>query len=261
MISCYLQGGLGNQMFQIAATIAAAKACGTSSAFNFEKMCLPTCNIHTMDGGNAYYKNNIFSNLNFCDDIEITKIYHEPRFKYTQIPVEDGLALYGYFQSEKYFSNYEDLIRKTFTVDNHDFLSTQYDEIISNNISVSIHIRRNDYLKLGDYHPGCGVEYYEKAAALFPNATYLIFSDDIKWCRKNMLFLKNIHFVEGLTDVQSMLLMSRCHHNIIANSSFSWWAAWLNNNKEKVVIAPKSWFGPKAPNDTSDLYCEDWRVI
>ena len=261
MISCYLQGGLGNQMFQVAATIAAAENCATDAVFNFEKMCLPTCDIHTRDGGNNYYRSNIFSNLNFSDNIKITKIYHEPQFKYTQIPAEDGLALYGYFQSEKYFSHYKDLIRQTFSVDDNEFLSTPYDEIISTTISVSIHVRRNDYLNLKDYHPGCGPEYYKKAVSMFPNATYIVFSDDIEWCKNNMLFLKNAHFVEDLTDVQSILLMSRCHHNIIANSSFSWWGAWLNNNKEKVVIAPKQWFGPKAPNDTSDLYCTGWKVI
>ena len=261
MISCYLQGGLGNQMFQIAATLACAEDGGTVAAFNFEKMCLPTCTIHSRDGGNQYYKNNIFGKLNYSDNIHISKIYHEPEFTYQKIPFEEDMALYGYFQSEKYFINHRKLIRDTFNIPDEEFMITQYDQLLSKNMVVSIHIRRNDYLNLKDYHPVCSLEYYQNASKIFDGATYLIFSDDIEWCKKNMSFLKNTHYVEGLTDVQNILLMSRCHHHIIANSSFSWWGAWLNNNQKKIVIAPKQWFGPCSHNKTVDLYCEGWRVI
>lgn len=258
MISCYLQGGLGNQMFQIAATIATAQEYGYDAAFNFEKMCLPTCKIHSSDGGNKYYKENIFSKLRYSDKIKISKIYYEPSFKYSKIPQEDGLALYGYFQSEKYFKNHDQLIRETFDVEDEDIINTQYDKLVEESTIVSIHVRRNDYMKLKDYHPACTLEYYKKAISNFGDVNYMIFSDDIGWCKNNFSFLSKACYVENLTAVESLLLMSRCHHNIIANSSFSWWGAWLNKNKEKEIIAPNNWFGPKAAHNISDLIPGEW---
>jgi hypothetical protein len=91
---------------------------------------------------------------------------------------------------------------------------------------------------------------------------YIIFSDDISWCKENLSFLNNKIFIEGNTDFQDLYLMSKCKNNIIANSSFSWWGAWLNTNKDKIVIAPKKWFGISNSHlDTSDLYCNNWVTI
>ena len=89
---------------------------------------------------------------------------------------------------------------------------------------------------------------------------FLIFSDDIVWCKNNFVGDKFI-FIEGEEDYIDLWLMSLCNHNIIANSSFSWWGAWLNKNNNKTVIAPKNWFGPNKKLDPTDLYCKDWLVI
>jgi hypothetical protein len=260
VISCYLQGGLGNQMFQVATTLATAKEYGYYPVFNFEKMCLSTCKIHSIDGGNKYYKENIFSKLNYSEEIEISKIYYEPSFNYRKIPRQDNVALHGYFQSEKYFKNHQKLIRETFDVRDEEIINTAYDKLMIDIDTVSIHVRRNDYLKLKDHHPMCPISYYKKASQIFNNSLFLVFSDDIAWCKQQFHFLSKVKYIENLTSVQSLLLMSRCDHNIIANSSFSWWAAWLNKNKEKKVIAPINWFGPRVSHDISDLLPKEWIV-
>jgi hypothetical protein len=88
---------------------------------------------------------------------------------------------------------------------------------------------------------------------------FLIFSDDIQWCKQNFPEMKNFVYIEGQKDYEDFLLMSLCNHNIICNSSFSWWAAWINQNSNKIVIAPKKWFGPAYSHfDTKDLYCDGW---
>ena len=134
--------------------------------------------------------------------------------------------------------------------------------------SVSIHIRRTDYLseKMSKVYRVCPISYYENAVNLikkkYPNAFFFIFSDDISWAKENITFAKNAFFVsgQGVKDEEELILMSRCQHNITANSSFSWWAAWLNNNPEKIVIAPKKWYiNPE--NELPGLIPESWVKI
>jgi hypothetical protein len=108
------------------------------------------------------------------------------------------------------------------------------------------------------------MDYFEAAMKRIPSGTtFVVFSDDINWCRENFSKDdKNILFIEGNLDYEDISLMSLCDHNIISNSTFSWWAAWLNDNPSKIVIAPKNWFGPAYSNlSTEDLYCPGWLVI
>jgi len=128
--------------------------------------------------------------------------------------------------------------------------------------TVSLHIRRGDYLRTQDHHPVCSLDYYMDALSKFRDKEYkfIVFSDDVDWCRNN--FNEDFIFTEGNTDYEDMWLMSLCDHNIIANSSFSWWGAWLNDNPNKRVIAPKKWFGPSYSNwKLDDLFCNDWEVL
>jgi len=126
---------------------------------------------------------------------------------------------------------------------------------------VSVHVRRGDYLKLSDHHPACTLEYYDKAMSKFDGCKFLIFSDDKKWCLENFN-KENCEISFNSDAVEDLQLMSLCDHHIIANSSFSWWGAWLGRNKDKKVIAPKEWFGPaKNDHNTKDLYCKDWIVL
>lgn len=135
---------------------------------------------------------------------------------------------------------------------------------LSSSVSVSVHIRRGDYVQnkaAGDFHGICSLSYYQTAMKLlsdkFKQAHFYVFSDDLEWCRQNIRCEQSLTFVNLSNAASELYLMSRCSHHIIANSSFSWWGAWLNPSPEKIVIAPQTWFrDPSA--QTEDIYCENW---
>jgi len=133
---------------------------------------------------------------------------------------------------------------------------------ILNKDTVSIHVRRGDYTNLQHIHPLQSIEYYENAYNIIDDKSInvLVFSDDIEWCKNNIKF-ENITYIEGETNIVDMYIMSLCTHNIIANSSFSWWGAWLNNNKNKKVIAPINWFGSQSNLYTGDIIPKKWIII
>ena len=171
----------------------------------------------------------------------------------------------GHWQSEKYFKLIEKTIRKHFqfkqSLLNND--TVRVSKEIMNSNSVSIHIRRGDYLNFPQCAV-CDIEYYNKAIdyikGTISNPIFFIFSDDIEWCQQN-LQIENCYFVNhnrGADSWQDMYLMSQCKHNIIANSTFSWWGAWLNNNLKKIVITPKQWLCD-TPN--SDILPDNWIKI
>jgi hypothetical protein len=259
MITSNLVGGLGNYLFQIAASY--------SLAIDNNNVIIYDINGNTIIHNHIItYINNIFRKINFTENkLNISQNYDEPYFHYKKIEFADNIKLNGYFQSEKYFSHNRSHILDLFEIDNNteNLLKTKYSDIINNDNTCSIHIRRGDYLKLPNHHPVCDIDYYVEAMKKMGNDKYyIIFSDDISWCKENLSFLNNKIFIEGNTDFQDLYLMSKCKNNIIANSSFSWWGAWLNTNKDKIVIAPKKWFGISNSHlDTSDLYCNNWVTI
>lgn len=166
----------------------------------------------------------------------------------------------GYWQSEKYFLPIADTIRKDFTFPEVSDRNKALAKEMLENMSVSIHVRRGDYI--GGF-PVMDESYYNPAMACFAekydSVHFYVFSNDIDWCREH-LKAEMIAFVDWNTGKDSpfdMWLMTQCKHNIIANSSFSWWGAWLNQNEGKEVIAPKTWFHHAA---TPDIYCKDWLV-
>lgn len=172
-----------------------------------------------------------------------------------------------YFQTEKYFKEFEKQIRKDF-----EFIiwpsgkNKKFIEIINNCNSISLHIRRWDYISNSSanaFHGTCDLGYYKKAIELIKSKietpVFFIFSDDIDWVKEN-LKIENAYYIDwnnADTNYEDMRLMSLCKHNIIANSSFSWWWAWLNKNKEKIVIAPKKWFQNSKIN-YSDIVLNNW---
>jgi len=255
MITCVLQGGLGNQMFQISAATAAAMRHGVVSKFNFQNHYLP------LQGRKAEnYKDNIFRNIISDGTLVPENVYREGAHSFSEIPyVEGDLCLFGYFQSEKYFSDFKEQIRDLFspTPEVEGYLSDKYGKLLEKK-TTSIHIRRGDYLKFSNVHPSCGKEYYSKAMNMVSDTEmYVIFSDDPDWCKDN--FMGNRFYVaEGEEDYMDMYFMSKCKNNIIANSSFSWWAAWLNENPNKKVISPSRWFGPGGPHDAHDIIPKSW---
>tara|TARA_Y100000296_G_C5144388_1_gene242889 strand:+ start:269 stop:1030 length:762 start_codon:yes stop_codon:yes gene_type:complete len=252
-----LQGGLGNQMFQIAATSALAWRNNDDAIFDLSKHYLP------LQGRKAFnYTNNIFRSVEFSESVHPSHIYKEPHHHYEAIPYRKDVTLFGYFQSEKHFSDYSEEVKELFSPSEatKQYINEKYGELLSGEVA-SIHVRRGDYLKFKNIHPTCTEEYYTQAMATLPeNTNYMIFSDDPEWCLKNFS-MKHFKVVEGEEDYVDMYLMSMCKNNIIANSSFSWWAAWLNKNDDKIVIAPKVWFGPDGPKGDHDLLPNNWMRI
>ncbi len=183
----------------------------------------------------------------------------------------DKVYLDGYWQSEKYFKDIEDTVRKEFTLKHPtDPAGEAVLAAIRECESVSLHVRRGDYVSnpiYNRFHGVCTAEYYNKAveqiAAAVEKPCIFVFSDDLDWPRRNLRLNYPTTFVDHNgedKDYRDMRLMSQCKHHIMANSSFSWWGAWLCTNPDKIVIAPKKWFND--PNmDTSDLMPESWRRI
>ncbi|MEK6883481.1 MAG: alpha-1,2-fucosyltransferase [Nanoarchaeota archaeon] len=243
MITCKLYGRLGNQMFQIVATI------GTAIKHGVEYK------IPTVTADPATFKTyfNHFPALTSQDII--TGTYNEQGHQHHEIPFTDGMCLNGYFQSEKYFSHCRQQILDAFKI---------YCPPITH--TASIHVRRGDYLNYPDKFNQISEDYLDEAIRFFCKKeinSFLVFSDDVSWCRKNIndkIYEYNcdFRFSENKSELYDMALMSGCEHHIIGNgSSFSWWGAWLNRNPDKIVIAPKKWFANEEWN-TDDIYCPDW---
>lgn len=222
-------GRLGNQLFQIAAVIGTAKA-------NNKGYCFPKWE----------HQGDFINYLPECD-LQFCKPLQEKGFNYSPLKVEDGNHdLKGYFQSYKYWKD-KDILPY--------FQFKKQEEPLN---FVSVHVRRTDYTEKPNYHTNLDINnYYKHIVKHFLGKDILIFSDDIEFCKKHFKG-PGCYFSEGRTPIEDLRLMSLCEHNVIANSSFSWWGAYLNKNPDKKVIAPKAWFGPDGPKDTSDLIPKEW---
>lgn len=252
VITSELSGGLGNQMFQIAACVSLAKRLGYIAMFDPNKHFLPLQGRKFLT-----YTDNLYFNLLINHNLPITQEYISEKFNYVQIPdIQPLTIIKGGFQSEKYFDKF--LINNIFRIKPNikELLINKYGDVTN---KVSIHVRRGDYLKLWPHHIFVGEEYYTKAIEIMGDKEYLVFSDDMKWCKS--FFKGKFDFIED-EDYNELYLMSLCGNNIIGNSTFSWWGAWLNQNPLKKVIAPKTWFGPGYSHwDTSDLIPQNWIKI
>ncbi len=228
------QGRLGNQMFQIASTIGIAKKRG----FNYMFPHWPFSKFfkNSVPQGNPSFSNTYFQG----GKVE----YHEPM-------ITDNTCLNGYFQSEKYFDHCKDFIKDLFEPSDEVQKKAEKYLKIFDKPTVSIHIRRGDYLQCG-WFPG--MEFYKEAIKAFGDSfLFVVFSDDPDWCKANLPIKNNIYILED--EVTSIHLMSLCDHHIISNSSFSWWGAWLGEKKGKRIIYPKHQVGD-FPN--KDFYPERW---
>jgi hypothetical protein len=229
-------GWLGNQMFQYAATRALTLHVGARMT-GFPKNRPSLYDIFPINAMPIH-------NVNRHE-------YREQHFHYAPgfWSQPDGTELSGYFQSEKYFAPYAKEIRAEFTRESH----TVFDEGL-----VSVHVRRGDYLSFPEHHPPLTMDYYNAAMEHFPGAKFLIFSDDPGWCLLNF-DRSRCEVSVGRKPEDDLTLMSDCSDHIIANSSFSWWGAYLGRNPEKKVIAPVRWFGPaKKDWSTKDLLPDGW---
>lgn len=290
MLTLKLQGGLGNQMFQYAFASILAKKNNTTILldnrfFNrVEKTLGFTPRIFELDHFNNLYtiasdkEINSFYHLSKIHKIKrklglnYPKIYNEPSFDFqtAAMSVKSPVYLIGYFQSYKYFIGHEDFVRQLFSfpVDTLDEGNNELLVKIKSSNTIAIHVRRGDYVSdksTAEYHGSCSLDYYLEAIKLVAsknnNCTLVFFSDDSDWVKEQFTDLPYLKIIvdhnKGEDSWKDMLLMSSCTHNIIANSSFSWWAAWLNENPEKTVVAPKEWFKTK-DLDTKTLLQKEW---
>jgi len=261
MISAELMGRLGNQMFIIAAAHSLAVDNDDKAVFSRH-----LSGITPTDRERAIHKNTILRKIKYADDLSfIENVYHEPTdHSYKKIAYKPNLFLRGYFQSEKYFAHNRKEILDLFSpLDQiNSYLEKKYSDLINNHSFVSVHVRRGDYLKYSDYHAIMGKPYYDKAMKTFnKDCKFVFFSDDIEWCKETFPKSGNV-FIENQDDILDLYLMSKIPNNIIGNSSFSWWAAWLNESSDKKVVAPSLWFGPNNMHlDRSSLTPESWEVI
>jgi hypothetical protein len=251
MIVTKLQGGLGNQLFQWAVTRHLSIKYNTEYKFELSYF---NSNGWKLELNN--FKNIVVEELD--KQISLKIVNDDFNFKI----IEDNSFLNGYWQSEKYFTEIDSIIREDLKIEDSlmNYIINKYS--ILNENTVSLHVRRGDYIKSNNYHPIQDIKYYEKAYDIINDKSInvLVFSDDIEWCKQNLKF-DNITYIEGETNIIDMYIMSLCKHNIIANSSFSWWGAWLNENKDKKVIAPINWFGPQANLYTGDIIPKQWITI
>jgi len=292
MVIVKLMGGLGNQMFQYAAGRALSlhhkcilkidleflldrrpKEPGfvyrdyDLGIFNIEPLVASKQEVDEMTRKAGYKRiNKIVTSLLGRK----SSFFKEPSFKFYPgfFQLEPPLYLDGYWQSEKYFHPFEQQIRKDFSFRNIPGKTIQQ---LADKIrlcpSVCVNVRRGDFVT-NPVHGTTSIEYYQQAAeyiqSKIASPEYFIFSDDIEWCKKNLSFNAPAHFITheyaGFKFSDYLYLMTCCNHFIIPNSSFGWWAAWLNDNPEKIVVAPKNWFN-KGPQDTYDLYPKGWLII
>lgn len=298
MIIVQLTGGLGNQMFQYAAGRSLALAKGVALKLDISALASPgpgeqtrrdyslgcfalpagmasraevEALLHPLGRGLA---GRLLARVERLRPRHARRLYHfehpglfDPNF----FRAGRNVYLAGYWQSEKYFNRYEEILRGDFQVKRAlAGENARLAELARGMESVSLHVRRQDYVTNAQHsrtHGTCPTAYYDAAMALVrqrvASPVYFVFSDDMAWCRANLRFAGPAHFVEhnpGDRAYEDLRLMSLCKHHIVANSSFSWWGAWLNPNREKIVIAPWKWFRDYT-RASRDLVPEGWERI
>jgi len=250
-------GQLGNQMFQYATVLGISRFIGTSFS-------IPNHREVLRDG----LGNNLRIELFDCFDLKPDNIgfvsgevCQEKHFHFDDdflnLNKDVNYDFVGYFQTEKYFKHAEKEVRDNFIF--KDEIKKDCDELLSSVDSpVALHIRRGDYTINSGNHHNLTLEYYSNALEYFPNREVIIFTDDPNWASQQDLFSDDRFLVsENNSPYHDLYMMSQCSDFIIANSTFSWWGAWLANRGK--VISPKKWFGPALENNnTKDLYLENW---
>ncbi len=250
---------LGNQMFEIAAATTVALDNGYDAYF-------PDLAVNK-GWGIPENLRSVLSRVNINrpeGEIEYKYYEHTQQFP---IPAKPNMLMHGMYQNENYFAHHKKEILELFapTQEVLDCLQQKYPDILAHPNSVGIHVRTyiKDYghpPRREEFHAFPGVGYYERAVSLFPEDTlFIICSDRIDWCKQHLPHIaKNLIFIEGNPHTHDFYLLSLCKHNIICNSTFSWWAAYLNPNPNKIVVSPDSWFGKWWNGGTAKFILKDW---
>lgn len=244
--------GIGNQLFQISNVLSFCKKNNLTPVFPQIKT----------SHNSIKYKDNIFRKLN-TDSNKFRQVYREKSYFYNKIDIKlkYNILFEGYYQSEKYFLDHKDLILETFgpTEEIKKYIIDKYGEKLKN--STSIHVRQGDYLEMKNcYHNLLESDYYKNALEKITEENILVFSDNIEKVKNNKIFTDSrITFIENESSIIDFYLMSMCQNNVIGNSTFSWWAAYLNTNKHKIIYYPEKWFDSELSHlNTIDLIPENW---
>lgn len=273
MVITVLSGGLGNQMFQYALGL---RLCDINNSkhvldiselrgdslrkyalnqFNIdekliEKNPLELGFIERLTKGIPKHFRNLREITEFQFDTEIMK------------PLGDVRTI-GYWQNPAYFEDIRPLLLEKFSLKKKSATFNDINSKIESSESASLHVRRGDYAhnpETNKVHGTCTLEYYLKAIERIEESgkkQWFVFSDDLEWCREQFSYLENVIFAKSENDAEDMILMSHCKHNVIANSSFSWWGAWLNQNPDKTVVAPMKWLNATTLNP-EPLFPKTW---
>lgn len=280
-------GGLGNQMFQYAlaealryrgrevrGSLGFYKKHPEASPYlldnvftNIEMEYISECEFEIID--NKWKEIKKKGKEEFCANYAerffwVEDILEEPCTYQPNVFLTKNCTFVGYWQTEKYFKDIRDILDFRFKFNRVSSELKKFEETISKGTYTGVHIRRGDYLLNPEIYMGiCTEDYYKKAIDFVrmkeSDSKFVFFSDDMSWVKEKFNIPNAVYCNKGMFDYYEdwydMYLMSKCQHNIIANSSFSWWGAWLNRNKGKIVITPKKWNGV---SDTPDIWCEGW---
>lgn len=290
MITVRLNGGLGNQMFQYATGRAIADRIGIDLSVNLDELSNETGSVHTQrhyelsklnvrtdsvsNNGKipaqSLLSKTFFRIREFTGKVLDQRIVAEKFFYFDPaiLEISSSCVLTGYWQSEKYFQSSRRKIIEDFRPrEVMNSVNRDTAESIASTNSVSIHVRRGDYVtnsQANKFHGLCGLDYYQKAIKFIQNRAsnthFFIFSDEIDWVKENLNTDSPTTYISDNAGDESywdMQLMKECKHHIIANSSFSWWGAWLSENDDGIVIAPEKWFSDPKIN-TNDLIPLRW---
>ncbi|MBT0653028.1 alpha-1,2-fucosyltransferase [Geomobilimonas luticola] len=297
MIVVCLKGGLGNQMFQYAAArrlahqhstelkidLSFLESCQSGFTHRSYELCHFSISaaiaspreVAEITGRGNTWRETMLVRFRHATGLATLyrNIYREPHFHFdpTVLGLPDNIYLTGYWQSERYFKDIEETIRNEFTV-RHPLTGKNQElaAMIQSTNSVALHVRRGDFVSdplTMETHGFCEPHYYQRCVgeivARVAEPNFIVFSDDPVWTRANIHIPFPLTVIDhNLPDkgVEDLRLMSLCKHNIISNSSFSWWGAWLNANKGKIVLSPAEWLKDKR-HDTADIIPDGWLKI
>jgi hypothetical protein len=268
MITVKLNGGLGNQMFQYAFGRSLAVQKKTNLLLdisNFDRDTKRSFLLHQYNIKAEAFKPNLINKI--TRKLKLTKIIGETTYKPENI--KENVLYDGYWQNEIYFKNLRPLLLNELSLKTETSSETKsWLSKIKKCESVSVHVRRGDYMEekhkklFGVLEKDYYVNAINRMKKVIANPSFFLFSDDVNWCKENLSDITRLYYVSGnkIKITEELFLMSECNHNIIANSSFSWWGAWLNQSPNKIVITPKNWFVDKTKEPTN-IVPSEWEQI
>lgn len=253
MVFVEINGRLGNNLFEVAAARSLSDEITLWCKGPWERECI------------EMYRDTFFKNYPIVNSVpQEAKAYQELSYLYNAIDYDEkeDLVIKGYYQSYKYMNRAKVLEMYPCPEAIKKDIDKRFGDLLRHHTVVSVNVRRGDYLKLPHRHPFVGKKFIQRAMLWFgKDVHFIVSSDDIAWCCRHLgKNDKRIHFLTNSYPLLDLYIQTACHHNIISNSSFSWWGAYLNNHIGQVVIAPHRWYGMSANINISDLLPKEWMI-